>query len=248
MWKAEIKENFSEDIFFKSVFVKDIISGKIPDLKPYTKLAYQEAQDKYDKKRVFKEAEPLKTYPNGWKWINVGPKCQLVGGQMKNCGSTGVMSMDPDRTMITLFDPRNKPHVVVTWSPGDKRISGDEGVGGSAVKEIYQEYVFDLADILGARFDFDRTKSDVMKIKGAIGPKKVKSITNPTGGSYYSRVELVSGDTWYTNGYTYVPEAVVQENLPEYGNDLQKTLVGIFHNRNNPNIKLVPAFSIGSVV
>lgn len=229
LWKSEVKESVLEDPFFNSVFIKDIISGKISDLKPFSKLTYQEAQDKYDKKRVFKEAEPLKTYPNGWKWINVGPKCQLVGGQMKNCGSTGVMSSDPDRSMITLFDPRNKPHVVVTWSPNDKRISGDEGVGSTPVKDIYQDYVFDLAKTLGANFDFERTKSPIMKIKGAVGPENVKSITSAGGTSHYSKVELINGETWFTNGYYFAPESDVIKMMPEYENDLLKTLIGVFH-------------------
>jgi hypothetical protein len=228
-WKFGIEEDFFGDIFFNSVFVKDISSGKIKDLKPYDKLTYQQAEDKYDKKRVFKDVEPIKEYPNGWRWINVGPKCQLVGGMMKNCGSTGVMSMDPDRTMITLFDPRNKAHVVVTYSPNDKRISGDQGVGSSAVKEIYHDYVFDLAKVLGVIFDFEKSNSDLMKIKGAAGPENVKTITSPTGSSYYKKVELMDGTSWYTNGYSYVSETDIQKMLPRYENDLAKTLAGVFH-------------------
>lgn len=229
LWKLEIKESFLEDTFFNSVFVKDIVSGKISDLKPFSNITYQAAQDKYDKKRVFKEAEPLKTYPNGWKWINVGPKCQLVGGLMNNCGSTGVMSSDPDRSMITLFDPRHKPHVVVTWSPNDKRISGDEGAGSTPVKDIYQDYVFDLAKTLGANFDFERTKSPIMKIKGAVGPENVKSITPAGGSTHYNKVELVNGEVWFTNGYHFASESDILKMMPEYENDLLKTLIGVFH-------------------
>lgn len=230
MWLATIKENFFGDAFFARVFVKDVISGQIADLKPYSKLPIATAEDKYDKKRVFKDVTPVRQYDNGWKWINVGPRCQLIGGKMKNCGSTGVMSLDPDRTMMTLFDKGDKPHVVVTYSPNDKRVSGDEGVGGTPVKDAYGDYVLDLAKTLGARFDFDKSKSPMLSLKGAVGSENVRAITPVDGSTYYFRVDLNNGKTWYTNRYTYVPEEDITKMMPEYENDFTKTLVGVFHN------------------
>lgn len=228
-WLSTLKENFLTDPFFSNVFVKDIISGKVTDLKPFVKLPFKQASEKYDKKRVFSDVEPLKTYQNGWKWIDVGPKCELVGGQMKNCGSTGVMSMDPDRTMLTLFDKGNKPHVVVTYSPNDKRISGDEGVGSTPVKDEYGDYVLDIAKHLGANFDFDKSKSTTLALKAAVGPENLKSITGVGGSNYYFRVELNNGKVWYTNKYTFVSEQDIQKMMPQYENDLTKTLIGVFH-------------------
>ena len=163
--KKEIKEEFEKDVFFYAKIIMAIQSGQITDLAPYKKLDFSSAKDKYDEKTVFSQSAPLKTYENGWKWVDVGDRCQLVGKLMSNCGSTGVMGMDPDRTMITLFDKNNKPHVVITYSPNENRISGDEGQASSKVKDKYHEYVLDVADVLGAEFDSTKTKSKLLGIK-----------------------------------------------------------------------------------
>lgn len=211
--REAIKEKLLEDIFFNSTLIDDIMTGKLKDLKPYETLSFQEAKDKYDSLRIFDQRQVIKAYKNGWKWINAGAKCQLVGGLMRNCGSTGVMSSDPDRTMLTLFDGNNKPHVVVTYSPNEKRISGDEGVASSAVKDAYHKYVLDLADQLGAKFDTERTKSKILKIK-AILRDKLKSIKQlgpkETTFPYYF-VTLQNGDQYYSDGYKMIPSKVVED-------------------------------------
>ncbi len=245
-WKSELRDKLLKDHFFASVLVADIVSGKVTDLKPFTRLTFQQAQDKHDKKRVFSDAIPVKQYPNGWKWINVGAKCKLVGAQMKNCGSTGVMSMDEDKSMITLFDSKNKPHVVVTYSPNEGRISGDEGVGSTPVKEIYQDYVFDLAKTLGVKYDFIRSNSFMMKVKGAVGPENFISMSYPTGSSTYAQVKLRDGSTWFTNGYNFVSQPDIEKMLVSYENSLHKTLAGVFHTdlhflRQNKEVNYIPA-------
>lgn len=202
-----IKEKLLEDVFFSSTIVDDVLTGKLKDLKPYENLSFQEAKDKYDSLRIFDQRQIIKTYKNGWKWINAGAKCQLVGGLMRNCGSTGVMSTDPDKTMLTLFDPNNKPHVVVTYSPNENRISGDEGVASTPVKDAYHKYVLDLSDHLGARFDASRSKSTVLKIK-AILRDKLKNIKQigPKDALYpYYFITLQDGNSYYSNGYIMVP-------------------------------------------
>jgi len=161
----ELKDMFSKNTFFRNVVIQDIKSGKLTNLAPYKKMTFHEASDKYDKQRVFKETKPLKTYPNGYKWINVGPKCGLLGTQMKNCGSAGLMSYDKDKTILALFSKGNKPHVMVTYSPNEKRISGDQGAASTEVKEKYHDYILDLATVLNAEFDYVKSKSDLLKLK-----------------------------------------------------------------------------------
>lgn len=205
--RETIKEKLLEDIFFRGTLIEDIMSGKLKDLKPYETLSFQEAKDKYDSLRIFDQRQVIRSYKNGWKWINAGAKCQLVGGLMKNCGSTGVMSSDPDKTMLTLFDPNNKPHVVVTYSPNENRISGDEGAASTAVKDAYHKYVLDLADHLGAKFDAEKSKSKVLKIK-AILRDKLKSIKQigPKDTTFpYWFVTLQDGNEYYSDGFIMVP-------------------------------------------
>jgi hypothetical protein len=146
-WKDVLKtEILDKEIFFKSVLINDLKTKKIKDINAYKNLSFNEAQDKYDEKRVFADQKPIKQYSNGWKWIDVGPKCQLVGKLMRNCGSAGVMSRDDKRTILTLFDDNHNPHVLVTYSPNQNRISGDQGGGGSEVKEEYQDYEIIVID------------------------------------------------------------------------------------------------------
>jgi len=206
VYKAEIENMFErEEIALYSVFIKDIESGKIKDLKPYKDLSFDDAKKKYDEKRVFEEQEPVKAYSNGWRWIDVGPKCELVGKKMSNCGSTGVMSMDPDKTMITLFDDNQNPHVVVTYSPNEKRISGDEGAGSTAVKSEYHSYVLDLTKTLGVQFDYDKSKSKELRLKGAIGDavKTMELYFENTYSQFYI-LTMRDGKTFYTNSYDFI--------------------------------------------
>jgi hypothetical protein len=130
---------------------------------------------------------------------------------MKNCGSAGLMSLDEDRTMLTLFDNRNKAHVVVTYSPNEKRISGDEGIGGSAVKEKYHDYILDLVKFLGVRFDAQKTKSDHLKVKYLLYDFAQKLEKLPSGGIFDNYFKFsVNNQEYYTNGYLVVSDADIK--------------------------------------
>ena len=118
--KDQIKEKLLDSVFFSyNNFIEAILKKEITDLKPYENLTFQQASEKYEQKKIFEDKTPLKTYPDGWKWIDAGKKCHIIGDKMRNCGSTGVMGTDADRTMLTLFDPNNEPHVVATYSPNE---------------------------------------------------------------------------------------------------------------------------------
>ncbi len=233
--KKNIKDYLLGDAFFYSGLMRNILSGELSDIKPYSRLGIDAAKEKYGKKRIFDDRTPVKTYPNGWRWIDTGQKCDIVGGLMKNCGSTGVMSMDRDAVMIVLFDKNNKPHVVVTYSPNQKRISSEEGVASSAVKEEYQDYVFDLAKTLGANFDFAGTQTSTMKIRGAFGPM-FSSMEKPfpeTPESTYSsrpiyKINLTNGEIWWSDGLSFASEAEVGENPTKEG--IEKVLLDLRRN------------------
>lgn len=243
-FKSHIEyEMFNSYFFSYDPFMQDIQNGILTDLKPYKDLPYQEARDKYDKKRLFRQKENLvKEYPNGWRWINAGRKCELVGSLMKNCGSAGVMSSDPDRTILTLFDSRNKPHVVVTYSPNQKRISGDEGVGSSVPKEKYHDYILDLAQHLGVRFDFERTKSKLLKLKSALG-NKLKSIERidykKSTYNEYFKLELNDGSVYYTDSYWFAKEEDVKKLMTGTSvDDLVTAMTKAFDRYSNTSVGL----------
>jgi len=197
--RSKIESKLNSDWFFTNNLLT------VTDLNPYKKLSFEEAKKKYDEKRIFEDQTPVKAYLNGWRWINVGPRCELVGKKMSNCGSAGVMSMDPDKTIITLFDEHQNPHVVVTYSPNEKRISGDEGAGSTGVKPEYHKYVLDLAKALGVQFDYNRSKSPELRLKGALGDavQKIEPYFENSLNIIYL-LKMRDGKMYYTNSYDFI--------------------------------------------
>ena len=250
--REEISRGFFKKVFFSRNLIIGIDSGKIIDLHPYANLTFREANEKYEKKSIFSDKTPVKKYPNGWRWVDAGAKCDLIGGMMKNCGSTGVMSADKDRTMLTLFDEQNIPHVVATYSPNEKRISGVEGQARTAVKNEYADYVIDLVKTLGAELDYDREKSKFLKLKYALG-NKLKSLKKiPNESDYDEYYVLVTSDnkTYYTNSYEMISKEDVDKiNFkmfkPQPKNIVEKIkLVFGYYNKEkildaNPDIKYI---------
>jgi hypothetical protein len=208
-----IRADFFDDTFFNYYsLIQDIVSGQLKDIAPYKKLRFFDAQKKYEKRRYFQESTPIKVYENGFQWIDVGRKSTLLSEQMKNCGSAGLMSLDKDATIVALFGPNGKPHVMVTYSPNEKRISGDECGASAPVKPEYHQYVIDLAEHLGASFDAMKSKSPELGLKyrlrniaQSIEPLKV------SGSSFDSYFRFVdkSGKVFYTNGAMVVSEEEV---------------------------------------
>jgi len=206
----EIEASFFRGIFFNGDLISDIQSGKITDLKPYKNLSFTAAKDKFDKKRLFKDVgSVIKQYENGWRWIDAGARCQLVGNQMKNCGSTGVMSDDPDRKLITLFNSKNQPKVVVTYSPNQNRLSSAEGEASSEPKELYHDYILDLENVLNAKYDYNRdAKSTFLNLKVMFKPflDSISEIQPKVQKTYktdrFFKMSFKNGESIYTNGYT----------------------------------------------
>ena len=233
---------FSDGFFEHNTLIKDILSGELKDISPYKKLEFGAAKDKYDKQRIFKDRAALRVYENGYKWIDTGMRCQLVGKLMKNCGSAGLMGWDENRTLLTLFDKGNKPHVVVTYSPNEKRISSDEGVGSSEVKGKYHDYILDLAKFLGARFDVDKTKSTFLKVKYLLSGIAERLEELP-GGTVYDTYFRFSANNqeYYTNGRVVVSDADMKKATLMVGrgeiqlkNDQKNVVKNTFNHLNQP--------------
>ncbi len=206
----ELRDGFmdvAEKQLFKNIFftynplVKGIMDGSI-DPQPYKKLNYAAAEKKYENKSLFKDKEPLIEYPDGYKWIDAGTRCTLLGDKMRNCGSVGVMSTDPAKKILALFDKQNEPHVMVTYSPTHKRISGEEGRASTKLKEKYDDYVLDLVNRLGAHYDYisaGRTGRIALKYLLGTDAKSLRRISGDdnTEGDYEFTKD---GVKYYTNG------------------------------------------------
>lgn len=231
--KGYIADEFFKELFFGRPLVRDIVSGKLTDLAPYSRLAYEKASDKYEEKFLFSDKTPIKTYGNGWKWIDAGDKCEILGKKMKNCGSVGVMGTDPKRTIISLFDPKGTPHVVVTYSPTEKRISGIEGQGSTEPKDEYLDYVVDLSKVLDAPIDAYNNKSTALKLKALLNPVKFQRIQKPSTSGFaydaYFLLQLPNGKSYYTDGRDAVPkEQVDSATLRKPPADIYERLKSVF--------------------
>lgn len=243
--RKNIEDQFFRDVFFVyNVLINDIMNGKLKDIKPYANLSYADAEVKYDEKRVFDEMTPTKVYDNGYKWINVGKRCHIVGLHMKNCGSAGLMSTDPDRTIMALFDANNKPHVLVTYSPNEHRISGDEGASYSEVKPEYHTYVLDLANTLGAVFDTGRTKSKLLKLKYLLRNKVSDVKKLKISSTYFEYYKFnMDGKNYYSNGSLIVSEEdvkkivrAIKDKKIELRYEGRNILSAVLDNYNNANL------------
>lgn len=231
--KGYIVDEFFKELFFGRPLVRDIVSGKLSDLAPYSRLAYEKASDKYEEKFLFSDRAPIKTYENGWKWIDAGDKCAILGKKMKNCGSVGVMGTDPKRTIISLFDPNGTPHVVATYSPTEKRISGIEGQGSTEPKDEYLDYVVDLSKVLDAPIDAYNIKSTALKLKALLNPVKFQRIQKPSTSGFaydaYFLLQLPNGKSYYTNGVSAAPkEQVDSATLEKPPADIYERLKSVF--------------------
>ena len=206
--KREIEEQFYGDAFFDRDLIRDIVSGATTNVKQFRKMNFTDARDKYMSKKIYSDLKSELEFEDGYRWINVGPRCDIIGRDMKNCGSTGVMSLDPDRTMLTLVDKNDKPHIVTTYSPNEKRISAPEGIGSSAPKEKYHKHILDLISHLGVRL-YEKsggTKSKELDQKYLLRGSdfKVEPIRMDNYGAHMRL--SINGNIWFSNYYVFISE------------------------------------------
>lgn len=220
-YKKTISEELLKHYFFSQNIVKAILNGEIENLAPYKDLSIKEADLKYEKKLVFKQKEPIMTFPDGYKWINVGEKCNLVGQEMKNCGSTGVMSFDKERTMVVLFDKRNGAHIVLTYSPQEQRVSGIEGQAGTDPKEKYYPYIIALIEKLGAGLDNTSTSTPTsLKIIYTFGDNLIETqIIDRNTLTTTKILKMKDGKRFLTrDGYTFFDVDAMETKGIDYKN------------------------------
>lgn len=216
--KDAIKNELFNSTFFSGFgnsFIAGIRSGKITDLKPYKDLSYRQAIDKFDKKSLFKDpGKVVKRYENGWRWIDGGAKCDLIGKQMKNCGSAGLMSTDDFRTLMVLFNNKNQAKAIVTYSPTQNRLSSAEGQASTELKDVYHDYVLDLEHVLGAEYDFIKSdRSKLLNMKSMLKNKlaSVERIGRNTYNEIF-KITLTDGTSYYTDSFDAAPAEEI-ENL-----------------------------------
>jgi hypothetical protein len=195
-----------QSTFFSFNIMSAYLKGQLKTLQGYDHLSFREASDKFENKMMFQDATPIKVYPNGWKWINVGKKCSIIGREMKNCGSTGLMGTDPNIGLLTLFDQGNTPHVVATHLPGQNQITNPEGQGSTEVKDEYIPLVLDLARVLGAEIR-DDTKSRHLNLQIKLGSKlkASKRLYTDTFTELFS-VKMNNGKSYYTDSFYLLPK------------------------------------------
>jgi hypothetical protein len=204
---GQIEMDLMDSGFFKIDFIQKVISGEIRDLSSYKEMRLTDAQNKFEKKKVFNaENKPIKIYPDGYKWIDVGVRCSYIGSMMRNCGSAMLMSDDPDKTMLALFDKDDKSHIIVTYSPNQRMITGDQGIGSSEPKEKYHDYILDLANHLGAKYDTVLSKTPSLRVKYLLSNLGVNFKKLPIEDVFNSFYSFDIGmQKFYTDGYSVAP-------------------------------------------
>lgn len=201
-----IEHDIMGSSFFNNSLVRKILSGEIRDLSPYKNLRFGDAQMSLEKKMMFSGMKTVKSYEDGYKWIDVGSKCSYIGREMRNCGRALSVYGDQDKTILVLFDGNEKPHILVTYLPNDRVITADEGVGSSEPKEKYHGYILDLASHLGAEYDIHHAKSNTLRGKYLLSRLGANFEKLPIEDTFYVyHVFEVGGRKFYTNGYTVVP-------------------------------------------
>jgi hypothetical protein len=138
--------------FFETYdIIRDIRDNKVKNVAAFKNLNFHDATQKYADAGI-QELKTVKTYEDGFRWIDTqARRCQIVKTKMKNCGSTGFHSPDPNATMLLLVDENDIPHVVVTWEPKYKKLSYPEGQAGSLPKQKYWSKIKDLIGLYGAK-------------------------------------------------------------------------------------------------
>lgn len=216
--EVKIERNFNNDTFFNFTIIKDYLNKKFKDLRPYKKLTFDKAVDRYNQRTIKNPENEIMSFDNGYRWTNVGAKCEIVGKKMKNCGSTGVMSMDEDRTMLVLVDKYNNPKVVATYSPNENRISGVEGKASTASKPMYDDYVIKVAKKLGAEIDTQKVNSKSLRLKWMFRDKGIKIDllqSNPPFSEYYL-ITMPDGTAYYSNFHGVAPKEQVDSITDDY--------------------------------
>jgi hypothetical protein len=145
------------------------------------------------------------------------------------------MSCDPNSSLIVLFDKNDKPHIIVTYSPNDNKISYPQGVASSSVKMKYTFYLKDLLKLLGAELIDHENKARIIILKTKMGDdiQWIKEIRISNDTIYEFKKD---GINYYTDGYRYVSAKDVEEYASFHGikNEFPSK---IFYLKNSEKVK-----------
>ena len=164
---------------------------------------------------------------------------------MKNCGSAGVMSQDENRTILSLFDEHDNPHVVVTYSPNEKRLSGIESAGSTDVKDEYIDYVMDLSKTINVPFDVSRLKNRLLSLKYQF--EESLNLIQTVGqkdsmNGYKYLLQMKDGKEYYADTREFISKEDFElinftELFPDIKNDLNSKLIAVFNRYKQDEIK-----------
>jgi hypothetical protein len=238
--------------FFRSNLVKDFMSGKLKSLQGYDHLPFTEAEEKYESHVLFDEVEPLVKYSNGWRWIDGGSRCVIIGRKMKNCGNTGT-ARHPGSKLLTLFDSNNEPHVVALYAHKEKELSNPEGQGSTEVKDEYLPYVLDLAKTLDAEIRQD-TKSRLLNMQQQLNIPltSIKRLYKDVFSEYFA-VDL-NGKVYYSDGFYLISKEdfdKIKDLLPRKAGNIPDKLKQVLGHHNmdtiesiSPKVKILKVFDL----
>lgn len=89
------------------------------------------------------EGKDYMTFPDGWKWKLLSPKeCSQEGEEMQHCGGA-------QNLMMSLRDPRGKPHVTAEVSIDNKEVYQVRGKQNKVPNQKYWHYVEALEKEVG---------------------------------------------------------------------------------------------------
>lgn len=229
----QIEDKLFGDGFFTDEFIKEIIAGtETPQ--EYADMTFSQAQIKYDEKNIFEKKEPLKTFEDGMKWIDVGRTCVTIGKKMHNCGRVGAMSLDSTATLLVLFDKFKNPHVIATYQPKTNTITGLQGKASTLPKEEYDNYILDLFKHLGTQYEYHKSGAVIrIALKELLGndAHTLEKLVDAENTKYFKFIK--NGKTYYTNGNQVLTEKDIDKVIEETKNGSHQRLQNLPTDKNS---------------
>lgn len=204
--QSEITDMLFKDSFFKTTLISAVMNTNF-DIRPYKNLNFDEALNYFNTKKLGDPNSIVEEYEDGWRWVDAGSKCELVGSELANCGSVGVMSDDPDRTMLVLLNPQLTPKVVATYSPNQKRISQVQGRGSTEPDSAYYDYILRLSKKLNAPLLERRLDGKNFKIWLYVATESEPELFNAGYFNNIYKFTMPDGRVWYSDSNYFIEES-----------------------------------------
>lgn len=195
--EKEIEDVLFSDHFFSRDLTKKIMQNPSATQR-YQDKTFKEASEDFGRRNLLELDKVILSYENGWRWIDAGKRNDMVAHDLANCGSSGLMSDDPDRTILALINDIGTVKLIVTWSPNQKRISSARDSGGSreSIKSMYHSYILDLMKKIGANYLPNSVqKEDVELCIRTISDGEPELLSESLFGNKY-KFKTVDGENW----------------------------------------------------